>query len=169
MPSTKKGSTKPVKKKLKKRCVKKSCVKKKCLLLKKKKKKKKKPKKKNMVRTSKLNKAKALKFYELMTILKKIKSKDFNILSKYLNEDAVNIVSDCVRNSICSRDIPDPMRKKLRAALLSKKNYVRQIANSSTSTVKRRKLIPQIGGNIGLIIASVLPIVYNFLKSRKVI
>lgn len=118
---------------------------------------------------SSLTKKKALKFYSLLKVLKKLNSQEFILLSQYLDEDAYAVLSECIHNSICSQSIDSKTRTKLKEMLWSKKAKVRYLADKSKPFKKRRKIMPQIGGNIGLIIASVLPMIYNFLKSKKII
>lgn len=116
-----------------------------------------------------LTKRKAVQFYNLLKVLQKLNGRDFNILSQYLDEGAYQILTECIHNSICSQSIDVKLREKLKNALWSKKAKVRYLADKSKPFKKKRKIMPQIGGNIGLIIASVLPMIYNFLKSKKII
>ena len=118
---------------------------------------------------SALTKKKAVKFYNLLKVLQKLNGGDFNIISQYLDEQAYNILSECIHNSICSQSIDVKTRDKLKKALWSKKTKIRYLADKSKPYNRKKKIIPQIGGNIGLIIASVLPMIYNFLKSKKII
>ena len=118
---------------------------------------------------STMTKAKAIRFYNLLKVLQKLNAHDFNIISQYLDENAYQILTECIHNSICSQSVDVKMREKMKKILWSKKAKVRYLADKSKPFKKKRKLMPQIGGNIGLIIASVLPMIYNFLKSKKIL
>lgn len=126
-------------------------------------------KKKGNKKSVGLTKKKALKFYKLLNALKKLGPSDFGAVSQYLDKEAYAILSECIHNSICSQTIDSKTREKLKKNLWSKKNAIRYLADKSKSYQRKKKLMPQIGGSIGLIIASVLPLVYNFLKSKKII
>lgn len=129
----------------------------------------KKKKKCSRKKKSTLTKKKALKFYTLLKVLHKLNGADFNTISQYLDEEAYSILSECIHNSICSQSVDAKTREKLKNILWSKKDKVRYLADKNKSFKKKKKIIPQIGGNIGLIIASVLPMIYNFLKDKKII
>lgn len=118
---------------------------------------------------TKLTKKKAIKFYNLLKVIEKLSSSDFNILSQYLDEKAYDILSECIHNTICSKSIDDKTRTNLRKVLWSKKNKIRYLADKTKPFARKKKIIPQIGGNIGLIIGTVLPLIYNFLRSKKII
>lgn len=116
-----------------------------------------------------LTKKKAVKFYNLLKVLEKMPSADFGVLSQYLDEDAYQILTECIHNSICSRSVEPKVRERMRKLLWSKRNKIRYLADKSKPFGKKKKIIPQLGGNIGLIIASVLPMIYNFLKTKKIL
>lgn len=129
----------------------------------------KKIKKRGKVIKPSLTKKKAETFLKFLKVLEKLKKNDLVILSHYLDKDAYNILSECVHNAICSKSIDDKTKDALKKALWSKKSQIRYLADKTKPLSKRKKIIPQIGGNIGLIIGSVLPMIYEFLKSKKII
>lgn len=118
---------------------------------------------------TKLTRKKAIKLYNLLKVIEKLSTSDFNILSQYLDENAYNILAECIQNTICSQSIDEKTRSNLRKVLWSKKSKIRYLADKSKPYSRKKKIIPQIGGNIGLIIGTVLPLIYNFLRSKKII
>lgn len=115
---------------------------------------------------SNITRQKVEKYVDFLSTIKGLKEKDFKTIIPYLNNDAFNLLSECIHNALCNNCIPSASQKKLREALWEKKKMLRYIAKSSNNIDRKRKLIPQLGGNLGLIISAVLPILMNLLNGR---
>ena len=116
-----------------------------------------------------MTKNKALRLYKFLRAIKQIPSQSMINLSQYLTKSAYDMISDATLNSICSTSVSPAMRQKIRTQLQSKKDLIRKLARKSHSIKSKRKILPQVGGSLSLIIASVLPMLMSFLKSKKII
>lgn len=128
-------------------------------------------KKKKRMRQSKkkvnMGQQKLAKYIEFLSVIKGLKEKDFKTMMPYLNNEACNLLSECIHNSLCNMAISPSRRKKLREALWEKKKVLRYIAKSSNKVDRKRKLLPQLGGNLGLIISAVLPILMRLFSGQQ--
>lgn len=104
--------------------------------------------------------------YTFLKTIHGLKPGQFEVLSSYLSDEGTQELSACVRNSICSELIPKKKRNKLKEKLWAAKKDLRYISKKSNNLEKRRKRLPKIGGNIGLIISSVLPILLQILGKK---
>lgn len=111
----------------------------------------------------------AMNIYNFLQAVKKMSESDFKTITPYLNDDGCRILSDCMYNSIFSDGVADDMKNNLRKALSSKKEIIRKLARYNKSFKYHRKNLPQFGGNIGLIVSSVLPLIISFLKSKNIL
>jgi uncharacterized protein YjaG (DUF416 family) len=132
------------------------------------KKKVKKVNKRNTVKPKKgMSQANVVKILEFLKVIRRVPTDDFKVLVKYLNDDACNMLSECIHNSLCSSALSDLKKKKLRDALWKHKTQLRFLSKGKTNMKKKRDILPQIGGSIGLIISAVLPILMNMLRGAR--
>lgn len=122
---------------------------------------------KKIRKTETLDHRKAERYISFFTAVKNLKQKDFQTIIHYLNDEACNLLSECIHNSLCNNSIPSTQRKKLREILWDKRGVLRYIAKSSNNIHRKRKLMPQLGGNIGLIISAVLPILMRLFSKKR--
>lgn len=101
--------------------------------------------------------------YNFLTVIQKLKAKEFVTLLPYLSDEATEQISQCIKNAICSEHIPERTRNRLRKTLWKYKKDIRYIAKKSNSTVGKRKRLPKIGGAIADIISTVLPVLISLL------
>lgn len=106
------------------------------------------------------------RIYTFLKALHKLKSDEFGVVTSYLSDEGTQELSACVRNSICSELIPEKHRNKLKQQLWANRKDIRYISKKCNSVEKRKKKLPKIGGNIGLIISAVLPILMNILGKK---
>ena len=126
-------------------------------------------KKKSQSPKLRMTKKKAQKLLNFLTALKPVSGSSLSQLAPYFNKEAYDMLSDATLNSIYSKSIPEITRQRIKRALQSKKDMIRTLSKRSVSLNTRRKILPQVGGSLGLIIASVLPVLANFLRSQKII
>lgn len=100
---------------------------------------------------------KKLLFY---TKLKKIPRKSFKHIIEHLDDDAIDLICECVYNVLYNDlNLSKIKREKLKNQLHTHcclKN-LKMISNSKVAVSKRRKAVLQEGEGIGLILSAILP------------
>lgn len=102
----------------------------------------------------------------LLTVIHKLSPEDRCRLIEHLNNDAINLLCESIRNVVnVDVGLPKKKQKYLKRKLSEKsKGNILSIANKKTSLAKRRKLLEQEGGSIGLILAAAIPLISSLIS-----
>ena len=115
-------------------------------------------------KNSKKNISKILSLFKFLT---NINSNNRDFILKYLNDDAVNLISESIHNLLynksCKNLIPINKQKYLIKKIKCDKAAYETIARRPCSVNSRRKKIVQVGGGIGVILSTLIPILTSLL------
>ena len=131
----------------------------------------KKTKKKNKIKQFKKRGVSLIAFKKYLPIIKKIsKIRQPNRIKNILNElpnAGINSICECIYNAIRSPHIAPSNLDKLHKLDINTKQLARKVIRVPYNKIKeKRQALYQIGGGLGTIIASVLPLLLN-LFTRK--
>jgi hypothetical protein len=105
-----------------------------------------------------IDKKKLKKAYPLVKLLAKLCADDRKVVVEYLNDEAHEVLCECVHNGLNNRGIVGD-RKKLCQGTIKCKEDLRYISSEKRPLKQRRKKLIQHGGSvIGLILSAVLPL-----------
>jgi hypothetical protein len=118
--------------------------------------------------THNIPRKKLTKLFPLLKLLTRLSSEERKALVGYINQEGCNAICQCIHNSITNQDIASQNRRNLKQKTAGVKETLRYLSNASKPVHLRQKKLSQIGGNpLGIILATVLPILANFLFSKK--
>ena len=106
------------------------------------------------------------KVYPLLDVLARLNTNDRKTVIKFLNDQGYEAIYECIYNGLDNNDVSTTDRKFLRKGLLKDQNIYRQLLLGSRVTKRKKKHIEQVGGSLGLLLATVLPILSNFLSTK---
>lgn len=104
----------------------------------------------------------------LLSVLKKLNATDREKLIHHLNDGAIGILSESVHNFV-NVDIGLPSRKlkELKLRLYPSKRNLNKIASRNTSIKRKREILTQEGGSLGLILSAAIPLITSLISSLK--
>lgn len=103
----------------------------------------------------------------MLKILQKLSDTEREILICYLNNDGCAGLYECIHNAVYNTTLRREQREKLQKELNRDKNKFRQILNEKTSADKKNKTLKKIGGKVGIVLETVLPLLEKFVEDRK--
>ena len=106
------------------------------------------------------------KIYPLLNLLSRLTETDRQTLLPYLSEPVYDAVTACIENAMTNRTLGSTNRGILKQAMDGNKNNFRAVINPKSSKRRRQKAIVQTGGALGLILATVLPMLANLIFNR---
>jgi len=109
-------------------------------------------------------------FVHILKVCKKLKPQELEVLLDHLSDSSVDDICECVYNVInTDLRLSSSKRKKLKQHITSKCsiNNIKSISNKKVSISKRRKLLKQEGGGLGLILASVIPFLTSLFTPKS--
>ena len=96
---------------------------------------------------------------QLVKILKSCKPETRIHIIKFLNDDAINILSEITYNLLFNNmNLSNKSKKNLVKKYSSRKKDLKKIADKSITIQRRRKLLIQDGGFLGTLLGIALPI-----------
>lgn len=109
------------------------------------------------------------KTYPILKLLSELTATQRTLLLEYLNDEIHCGIKNCIKNAVYNSDIEGASKHKLKSSLTPHKTVIHSIAKSKGKLSKKnRKQIKQIGGSLGAILMTVLPILADLLfKKRK--
>jgi hypothetical protein len=107
------------------------------------------------------------KLYPLLKILNKLDDKDREILLCYLTNDGCAGVYECIHNAMYNNTIPITQRQNLQKELKKDKFKFRRLLNKNISPEKKHKTLRKVGGGVGKILQTVLPLLEKFVEEKK--
>lgn len=110
-----------------------------------------------------MNKKDLKKLFPLLHALRGVGKDRATHVLPFLNDDAHRAICACIHNCLFNEKVPIRRRKMLKKKLFSKRHVYRYLSRSNADGGKRRKLMPQIGGSLSLILGTVLPLIANLL------
>jgi hypothetical protein len=113
-----------------------------------------------------MNKKEIKTVYPLLKIISKLSEQERSILLRYLNHRGCDGIYECIHNGLCNSTLPETERKRLAEKLLKDKKNYRFLLNSSDPTKRQQKLV-QVGGSLGTILDTVLPLLSSYLATGK--
>ena len=120
-------------------------------------------------------KIKHLSDIELLKILKRLKPNERNSLFKFINDDGVNVVCECINNILFNKHIglKKNQKKKLNKELQMVQKQMTILGKSlskdqSNNSIKRRRnLLSQHGGFLSTILSIAIPLLTELLFRKK--
>lgn len=110
------------------------------------------------------------KHFGLIKALSRVAAEDRESILQHLEPPAVDILSECVHNCITGvgRRLPAEARLKLKKSISKDASVLRLLSKKSKrrSEARQRKLLCQSGGSLGLILATILPIISSLLFNK---
>ena len=110
----------------------------------------------------KMKKKQLRRVFPFLKVLEKLSAQDQIILVDFLNDEGCRAIFECVTNALYNTKLDN--RKKLKQDLTSNKTHLRYLTNNKKSMRVKRKKLKQVGGSIGLILGTVLPLLASFLS-----
>lgn len=106
----------------------------------------------------------------LYRVLARLKSDELGNIIKHLDDNSVDAICECVYNVVhsdlkLSPKAKQTLKKKLKNGCSKKNLYI--IMKKKNALSKRRKALSQEGSGIGLILATVAPLLANLLFGKK--
>ena len=90
------------------------------------------------------------------------------VLLKYLSDDGINAVSECVYNAMTNQTLDEKEAGKLRVKLARDKRRLRFISRPSADNVqKRRKMMIQSGGSLPFLISTLIPLLASVISNSR--
>ena len=90
--------------------------------------------------------------------LNKLTDDERKAVLKYLNKDAREVIYECVANCIYNPGISKAKRAEVKEQLKSKSRIYKYLARPGNNLKKKKQLLSQHGGGLGLILGAVLPL-----------
>lgn len=119
---------------------------------------------KQVKRPVKFNKKKWRRVHALCEVLAKLTDTERKALLEFVSDEGCEALSLCVYNVLHNDKIPN--RAKLRDALVKDKDVFRYLGSRRGSIKNKRKKFVQVGGQLGVILSTVLPLLANYLFSH---
>ena len=102
----------------------------------------------------------------LLQVLKDITPEQRTIVLGSLDARACNSVVGCVRSVMKSKKLNKKTKDKLRKALSSQKDTLRKLIGEAKSS-RKRELLPSVGGGLGVLLGTAIPILLEVARSKK--
>jgi len=112
-----------------------------------------------------MKRTKLKKIVPFIKTMSKLRKNDLTNVLSHLDDDGVNMLCECIYNCISGNKLSTQKQKKLKRALRGKKHLYRYLSKKGNSLRVKRKLLPQIGGALPLILTTVLPVVVDLISS----
>ena len=122
-------------------------------------------------RKKKVSKIKIKRIVSLFKFLLNNSTSNRKFILQYLNDDAINLISESIYNLLynesCKQSILPPNQRHLIKKLKSQKDSYEYIAKKSNPIKVKQKKIVQVGSGLGVILASLLPILTSLIIPKK--
>lgn len=105
------------------------------------------------------------KMLGILTLVQKMKGKNMKYVAENLSDEAIEMLSECVFNSITGTIRDKKTRNTLRKRLLKDRDKFRFISKPSNELKKKRQMIPQMGRGLGLIASILIPLISTALNT----
>jgi hypothetical protein len=102
----------------------------------------------------------------VLNVLKSLRSDKLVVLLPHLDDTIQSVLCECIRNCLHNKKISQRKRQQLKKKLATHKHICRYLSGC-TSIKKQKKLLPQVGGGLGLILGAALPLLANFLFPKS--
>ena len=103
----------------------------------------------------------------LLETLKKMKKTALCSVIPFLNDEASEMICASVYTVLHSTSsLSRRKRRYLKKKLADKKHVLRSLSNLNSSIQSRKKKLPQVGGALALILATVIPILAQLLLGK---
>lgn len=98
--------------------------------------------------------------------MKRLKVDEREQLVNYLNDNAIDALSECVYNIVCrgGNKLSKRQVNKLKKDLVHNKHNLRIIGNKSVNMKRRKKALTQEGGSLGLILSAAIPLLSSLIS-----
>lgn len=106
-------------------------------------------------------------FFPLLDVISRLCDEDRIIMLEFLNSEACTAMYECMHNGIYNKDIPLSERRGIQKAIRGEKAEFEYLARKRGSHIKKHKHLIKVGGNTGLILKSLLPVLAKYLKSKN--
>ena len=101
---------------------------------------------------------------QLLQLLQKQKVKDrLNVIS-YTNKEGIDCLCEAIHNVLTSPQVNKLSRKKLQRKLGNAKGKIRYLSNPKHGIVKKKAILREVGGSLGLILSIAVPLLMSLLK-----
>ena len=117
--------------------------------------------------TPRVTKRRLRKAYPLLDLLTRLKPADRTVLLEFLNKDGCESVYKCIENGLYNDRIPAQKRSILASKLSAHKAAFRDMIHPRRAASTKQKRLIQSGGGIGILLATVLPLLASFLFKKK--
>ena len=104
----------------------------------------------------------------LNTLLKRMKKADVEIVLPFLNDQIQEILCECIHNCLYNKKISKRRQNYLKRKLGGQKQMYRYLSNAKGSMQKKKRLLPQTGGSLSLILATVLPLLAEYILPKLI-
>ena len=113
-----------------------------------------------------VSKARLRKAYPLLELVLRLKPADRTVVLQFLNKDGCESVYKCIENALFNEQIPSAQRASLSAKLGVYKSAFRDMIHPKRSAVTKQKRLVQSGTGIGILLATVLPMLAKFIYDK---
>lgn len=101
----------------------------------------------------------------LLQTLKTLSPTKRTAILPHLQDDALQVICHCIRNALLNKKLTKKQRQILRQRLWTHRDACRYLSRPRQRlTRKARQIIPQIGEGLGVLLASTLPLLVNFVS-----
>jgi hypothetical protein len=114
-----------------------------------------------------MKKAELKKVFPLLDLFSRLCEKDQVVLLKFLNCKGCEAILECVHNGMWNKDVDLKERKEISRQLMQHKRLFHFLNDKQQCPKKKQKKLSEVGGGIGLIVKSVLPIVASHLEEAS--
>lgn len=115
---------------------------------------------------SKTKKKKLAKSYPLLKMLSSVKDSEREKIIPFLNNEACSDISECILNILHGSHLDKSEKMLIRNKLQNSQKSMRYMANQNKPIHLRRKRMEQSGGAIGVVLASILPVIASLIVDQ---
>lgn len=118
----------------------------------------------------KINKTKTLsQNFPLLKLISLLPDKERDALVSSLDHKKCDGIYECVHQALTNQTLDGEWRRDLKSRLENKKEIFRSLRldNKKVSKKKRHSALTQTGGDLSFILQGVLPLLKEFLESKK--
>ena len=88
------------------------------------------------------------------------------IILSHLDSKSAKTIIQCIKKVLRGRGLKNSQREDLKNRLLPQKDLLRKIV-SEKKLKQKQKHLPKIGGSLGLILGTLIPILIDFARKNK--
>jgi hypothetical protein len=106
--------------------------------------------------------------YQFYDALKEIPKEKVVHVLKHIDEKGIESICECVFNTIYTDlELSRPKQNVLRRAFSKKKKSVSILADKNNNFFKKKKAVVQVGSGIGVLLATVAPLLLQLLTRKR--